>query len=66
MSKKGIGTLRCKLFGHKMYGQRVVYDPHYLNMVEQGIATFRTSYDLHREGFPTDYCVRCGIKREEI
>lgn len=39
------------------------FDPHYLKMVEQGVVMARTLQDFHLEGFPSDYCTRCGIDR---
>ena len=48
--KHKIGTLRCRLFGHNFSGK--FHEKH------------------HGEWFvitcPSDYCIRCGITREEI
>lgn len=57
------GTLKCKLFGHSFHGERVVFDPHYLKLVEMGIASRRMKDDFHMVGFQTDYCTRCGIDK---
>ena len=60
-----MGTLNCKLFGHKFIGEKMEYDPHYLKLVETGLAGVRLSSDYHIERFRIDYCVRCGIDKEK-
>ena len=49
---ENIGTLRCKLFGHKFVFLEKIYNPER----ECRDTTLKKS----------DYCVRCGIKREEL
>lgn len=51
-----IGTLACRLFGHKFIGQKeeLVKDNGILGIITQ------THYQA------IDYCIRCGIKREEL
>lgn len=66
MKKIRIGTLACILFGHKFHGERIEFNPHYLKMVEQGMIGTMQCGDYHLVGFQTDYCVRCGIKRNLI
>lgn len=56
-----IGTLACILFGHNFKGREIVYEPHYLKNVEQGIAAALTHYDYHHKPTRRDFCVRCGI-----
>lgn len=58
------GTLGCLLFGHKFHAERVELLPHYLKLVESGLATGLTKYDFHMLGFQTDYCVRCGVDND--
>jgi len=45
-----IGTLRCKLFGHKFLGKEVFYRGN-----TRVVATE-----------PINYCWRCGITKEEL
>jgi len=52
MEKVKIGTLRCKLFGHKL-----VYSHDTLNAEREIIARNTTKID---------YCIRCGITRKEL
>lgn len=56
------GTLLCKLFGHKFHAEHIEYTPHYLKMVEQGMAHMLMPDDFIRVGHVTDYCVRCGLR----
>lgn len=57
------GTLLCRFFGHNFIGKKLVYDPHYLKLVDLGLAGVMTAMDYHHETYLSDYCVRCGIKR---
>lgn len=58
-----IGTFSCWLFGHKFYGEKIEFEPHYLKAAERGVVSTRLPTDFHMVGFQTDYCVRCGIDK---
>lgn len=51
-----IGTLSCRLFGHKLIGTS--------QWLEDGPSGLKTI--VKTQLTPVDYCIRCGIKREEI
>lgn len=53
-----IGTLACKLFGHKFI-EKVIRDDY--NVDGEYFPNITFTYRFERS-----YCVRCGIKREEI
>lgn len=59
-------NLYCRIFGHKFHGEKVEFEPHYLKLVEKGIAIMRTDRDFHLVGFQTDYCVNCGLSKKEL